>query len=64
MKIWADVADKNLVVGVDFRPCSEGDFLTGRQYILKISAILVTQPTFDQGVLDPNLYPTIFQQIN
>ena len=22
---------KNLGVGVDFRPCSEGDFLTGRQ---------------------------------
>ena len=36
LKIWADVADKicfgrkNLGVGVDFRPCSEGDFLTGR----------------------------------
>ena len=38
LKIWADVADKiclgcwavpkNLGVGVDFRPCSEGDFLT------------------------------------
>ena len=37
LKIWADIADKyalavpkNLGVGVDFRPCSEGDFLTGR----------------------------------
>ena len=37
LKIWADVAKKyasavpkNLGVGVDFRPCSEGDFLTGR----------------------------------
>ena len=36
LKIWTDVADKiasaiskNLRVGVDFRPCSEGDFLTG-----------------------------------
>ena len=40
LKIWADVADKlyasavrkNLGVGVDFRPCSEGDFLIGRLY--------------------------------
>ena len=24
------VVPKNLVVGVDFRPCSEGNFLTGR----------------------------------
>ena len=38
LKIWADVADKiyasavpkNLGLGVDFRPCIEGDFLTGR----------------------------------
>jgi len=37
-KIWADLADKkkasvvpkNLGVGVDFRPFSEGDFLSGR----------------------------------
>ena len=38
LKFRADVADKyasaepkNLGVGVDFRPCSEDDFLTGRQ---------------------------------
>ena len=38
LKIWTDVADKiytlaiskNLGVVVDFRPCSKGDFLTGR----------------------------------
>ena len=36
LKNWADVADKicfghiNLELGFDFRPCSEGDFLTGR----------------------------------
>ena len=37
LKIWADVADKyvlavpkNLGVGVDFRPCSEGNFLSRR----------------------------------
>ena len=37
LKIWANVVDKicfgrtkNLGVGVDFRPCSEGNFLTGR----------------------------------
>ena len=40
LTIWADVADKicfghtylpkHLRVGVDFWPCSEGDFLTGR----------------------------------
>ena len=37
LKIWADVADKNalavpknLGVGVNFRPCSEGYFLSGR----------------------------------
>ena len=37
LKIWADVADKismavpkNLGVGVDFRRCREGDFLTDR----------------------------------
>ena len=37
LKTWANVADKyasavlkNLGVGVDFRPGSEGDFLTGR----------------------------------
>ena len=37
LKIWTDVADKicfgripkNLGVGDDYRPCSEGDFLTG-----------------------------------
>ena len=35
-KVWADVVDyalavpKHLGLGVDFRPCSEGDFLTGR----------------------------------
>ena len=35
LKIWANVTNKiclvpkNLRVGVDFRPCSEGDFLTG-----------------------------------
>ena len=36
LKIWADVADKdasavpkNLGLGLDFRLCSEGDFLTG-----------------------------------
>ena len=30
LKIWANVAvPKNLGVGVDFWPCSEGDFLTG-----------------------------------
>jgi hypothetical protein len=36
LKFWADVADKkcsaipkNLGLGFDFRPCSEGDFLTG-----------------------------------
>ena len=34
LKIWADVADKICVdipknLGVDFRPCSEGNFLTG-----------------------------------
>ena len=28
-KIWADVADKICRVGVDFWPCSEGDFHTG-----------------------------------
>ena len=38
LKIWADVADKyasavpkNLGVGVEFRPCSEGNFLTEHQ---------------------------------
>ena len=37
LKIWADVADKicfgrtqQLGMGVNFRPCSDGDFLTGR----------------------------------
>ena len=38
LKIWADVADKiyasavptNLGLGFDFRPCSEGSFLTRR----------------------------------
>ena len=37
LKFWADVEDKyglvvtkNLGVGVDFPPCSEGDFFTGR----------------------------------
>ena len=37
LKSWANVADKicfhrtyKLGVGVDFRPCSEGDFFTGR----------------------------------
>ena len=28
-KIWADVADKICRMGVDFWPCSEGDFHTG-----------------------------------
>ena len=37
LKIWADAADihasavpKNLGLGFDFWPCSEGNFLTGR----------------------------------
>ena len=37
LKIWADLetkyastVPKNLKVGVDFRPCSEGDILTRR----------------------------------
>ena len=31
LKIWADVAvPKDFGVGVDFWPCSDGDFLTGR----------------------------------
>ena len=37
LKIWADVADKicfgrtqQLGMGVNFRPCSDGDFPTGR----------------------------------
>jgi hypothetical protein len=37
LKIWADVADKyalavpkNVGLGFDFWPCSEGDFLTRR----------------------------------
>ena len=31
-KIWADASaiPKNLGLGFDFRPCSEGDFLNGR----------------------------------
>ena len=29
LKICGDVADKNLGLGVDFRPRSKGDFLTG-----------------------------------
>ena len=32
---YALAVPKNLGVGVDFRPCSESDFLTGRpQYVL------------------------------
>ena len=27
---YASAVPKNLGAGVDFRPCSEGDFLTGR----------------------------------
>ena len=36
LKFWANVAGKiltvakNLGLGFDYRPCSEGDFLTGR----------------------------------
>ena len=37
LKIWADMADKyalavpkNLGLGLNFRPCSEGYFLSGR----------------------------------
>ena len=29
----ASAVPKNLGVGVDFRPCSEGDFLTGRPLV-------------------------------
>ena len=36
LKLWAEMADKicfdrpkNLGLGLDFRPCSEGDFPTG-----------------------------------
>ena len=29
---YASAIPKNLGVGVDFRPCSEGDFVTGRPY--------------------------------
>ena len=30
---YTSAIPKNLGVGVDFRPCSEGDFLTGRPCI-------------------------------
>ena len=29
---YASAVPKNLGVGVDFRPCSEGDFFTGRRF--------------------------------
>ena len=34
---YASVVPKNLGVGVDFRPCSEGDFLTGRLYSVSVA---------------------------
>ena len=37
---YASAIPKNLGVGVDFRPCSEGDFLTGRpQSVIKAMGV-------------------------
>ena len=32
---YALAVPKNLGVGIDFRPCSEGDFLTGRASVVR-----------------------------
>ena len=33
---YASAVPKNLGLGFDFRPCSGGDFLTGRPYLVRV----------------------------